>query len=59
LLPLIATATDDWIRNSDSWLAGRRYVALARLNTQEEIGRAHAKWHDTIVTRDLSALVAL
>jgi hypothetical protein len=30
-----------------------------RVNTKEEIRRAHAKWHDTIVTRDLSALVAL
>ena len=74
VLALIAIPTDDWIQNSDSWLARRRYVALAadcgisnpkrwkvnmRLNTQEEIRRVHSKWHDTIVTRDLSALVAL
>jgi hypothetical protein len=63
----IAILTDDWMHNSDSWLARRRYVALAadggsgnpkrwkvnmRLNTEEEIRRVHSEWHDTIVTRD-------
>jgi hypothetical protein len=63
----IALPTDDWMHNSDSWLARRRYVALAvdcgssnpksrkvnmRLNTEEEISQVHSEWHDTIVTRD-------
>jgi hypothetical protein len=37
----------------------KRWKANMRLNTEEEIRRVHSEWHDTIVTRDLSALVAL
>lgn len=39
----------DKIRNADRM----------RLNTEEEVGRVHCDWYDTIFTRDLSPLVAL
>jgi hypothetical protein len=56
VLPPIAIPTDDWIHNSDSWLARRRYVALACFNTQgrnqcERTANGMTRWSHAVCRR--------